>query len=112
MPGGTDTAEYLTVLSCTDEIKTAIQNNLVDIADRAVAKQLITPENGGKLRNRNQDKSDRASLFVELLQSKVKENKQNYWKFLNDVLGGNRHFYCDIIDQLKSEYERISRGII
>lgn len=93
MPGGTDTAEYQTVLSCIEAIKTAIQNNLVDVADRAVAKHLIIPENGGKLRNSNHDKSDRASLFVELLQSKIKENKQNYWIFFNDVLGGNRYFY-------------------
>jgi hypothetical protein len=107
MPGGTDTTEYLTVLHCIDEIKTAIQNNLVGIADRAVSTLLITPDNGGELRNKNHTESDRASRFLVLLLSKVKDHEQNYWIFVNDVLGGNRLYYHDIIDRLKCEYDEI-----
>jgi hypothetical protein len=106
MPGE-DTAEYQIVLNCGDEIKTAIKNNLVDIVDRAVSKVLITPDNGGQLKNKYHPEFDRASKFWDLLLSKVKDHERNYGVFVNDVLGGNRRFYCDIIDRLKSEYDKI-----
>lgn len=106
MPG-TDTAEYQTVFNCGDRIKTAVQNNLGEIADKAVAKRLIIPENGGELRNRYDTEAVRARRFLELLLSKVKDHERNYWVFVDDILGENRFFYHDIIDHLKSEYDKV-----
>ena len=112
MSGGNDTAGYQTVLNCGNRIKIAVQNHLGDIADRAVASRLITPANGGELRNKFHTEADRASRFLELLQSKVQENEQNYWLFIDDVLGGDRFFNRDIIDHLKSEYDKIKGSYI
>ena len=110
MSGGTDTAEYQTVIKCGNRIKIAVQNNLGDIADRAVASRLITPANGGELRNRFHTEAVRASTFLELLQLQVQNNERNYWLFVDDVLGGDRFFYRHIIDHLKSEYDKM-KGI-
>ena len=87
MPGE-DTAEYRIVVSCCDRIKTAVQMNIGRIADIAVSKFLITPDNGEELRNSYHTSSDSASKFVQMVQSKVQGNERYYQIFV-DVLGEN-----------------------
>ena len=107
---GDNTAEYQTTLRCGARIKLAVQSNLVSISDSMVANGLITPDNGQDLRNRHHSEADRASRFLKLLQSKVKDDAGSYRVFVNKILGENRFFYHGIIDYLNSEYVKI-KGI-
>ena len=104
---GANTAEYQTVLRCGDRIKQAVQSNLTDISDLMVEKLLISPGNGQELRNTHHSESDRASKFLEFLQSAVKDDVGNYRIFIDKVLGGDYFFYRGTIDHLNSEYVKI-----
>ena len=104
------TAEYETVLRCGDRIKQAVQSNLTDISDLMVEKLLISPGNGQELRNTHHSESDRASKFLELLRSAVKDDAQKYRIFVDNVLREDYFFYRGIIEHLNSEYDKI-KGI-
>ena len=104
---GANTAEYQTVLRCGARIKQAVQNNLTDISVLMVGKRLITPDNGQELRNRSHSEPDRASRFLDFLQSAVKDDVGNYGIFIDNILGADYCFYRRTIEHLNSEYVKI-----
>ena len=103
---GTDSAEYRTLLDLTVDLGLAVRDDLVGLSSALIAARLITRNNGESVRNQMVHQlSDRAAMLVNLVQTRVEQNPQNYQKFI-DVLEREKLKYEDILKKLKTTYEK------
>ena len=109
---GENTIEYLTIQHCTVNIQIAVKNDLTNISGRLFQCGLINATQSEKLTNQNRDVAERAKLVVDFILDKVSLNKENYSKFINEVLGADRTHYRDIIKCIEKEYGKYTHSSV
>ena len=106
---GQNTSEYKTLVTHTEELKVAIQSDLVSIIAALSAKNLI---NAASLSDGTE--LERAAKLVNLIQNEVTQNpKKNYEAFV-DTLKARPH-YSDIVNKLEktfSQYNSTQEGML
>lgn len=101
------TPEYNTLISLTDELRLAVQPNLVSLSGSLMAKYLITPEKANQLRNQMHSEADRAANLVDIIRNKVLQNAQHYHTFVQVMESQGRKYYHDILNKLDEVYQQL-----
>ena len=94
-----NSAEYNTIIANTNDLRLAVQFNLVSLSGTLLAKRLISAENDIELRYPQHTDVERAAKLVGLVQNKVQQNSQHFYTFL-DVLRRDKEQYADILRKL------------
>jgi hypothetical protein len=111
MAGGQDTPEFLTIVATTENLRLALQHDLVSIGGALVGRGLITPNQFGRLRNKMHSEAERASDLIQWIQERIQGGDiQTYHTFV-EVLGQNPLQYTNILVILQETYTRIQRGM-
>lgn len=110
MASGLNTPEYLTIVSKTEDLRLALQHDLVSIGGALIACGFISSDQYSRLRNRMFTESERAADLVQWIQDKVQENAQNYHTFIR-VLQQNIMHYSHILSGLQVLYIQNQQGM-
>lgn len=105
-----NTPEYQTLISLTDELRRAVQSDLVPLCDNLVAKYLISPSTASQLRNPMHSETDRAATLIGIIQNKVQQNPQHYHTFVQVLESQGIDYYSDILKRLHEVYQQHSRN--
>ena len=98
------TVEYRAMIKATVELTNAVKNELTPLSLKLVAKELISVDQGKELRNGHIGVADRAANLVTLVTNKVEQDKKNFYRFV-EVLIGNRSAYREILESLEPIYK-------
>ena len=72
-------------MSCASQLRTAVSGDLARLSGRMVANGLISQGSCSELKNEDVTEADRAARLVKLVQTKVKLDPRNFFKFI-DIL--------------------------
>ena len=102
---GTNTSEYRTLQCHTNDLRLAVKRDLTGLSGALFAADLVTKEESDDLRSTmRHSEDDRAAQLVGLIQDKVKENTENFNKFITVLHNRDRTQYRDILHRLKDTY--------
>ena len=96
--------EYNCLVDCTPELRLAAQPNIISLCGELLRTRLINEDKEKSLRNRSVEESDRAAELVSLVTNKVREDPENYHKFVA-VLKKDERGYKTVIALLEKSYE-------
>lgn len=99
--------EYGTLISLTNELRCAVQDDLVPLSGRLVAEHLISPDNASQLRNPMHSEAARAAKLVEIIQNRVQQNAQHYHTFVRVLENQGLEYYRDILSRLREVYQQL-----
>lgn len=83
--------------------------DLIALCGELLRARLINEDKERSLRNRNVEEADRAAELVSLITDKVKEDPENYHKFVT-ILKKDEQQYKALITLLEKSYESRTRG--
>lgn len=78
-----DCREYQKMKECSPDLKVAIQDHLDDLVDVLLAKDLISEDNAGEIRNSKTPHFQRAGRLLDIIRNRVKTNFESYYVFIN-----------------------------
>ena len=96
--------EYNSIVDCTPELRHAVQPNIISLCGELLRTRLINEDKEISLRNRSVEESDRAAELVSLVTKKVREDPENYHKFVA-ILKKDEWEYKAVIARLEKSYE-------
>ena len=109
MASGRNTPEYLTIVSKTEDLRLALQYDLISIGGALMSCGFISPDQYSKLRNRMFTESERAADLVHWIQDKVAGNARSYHTFI-EVLRQDTMQYSHILSSLQEMYSQKQQG--
>ena len=104
-----NTPEYLTIVSKTEDLRLALQYDLISIGGALMSCGLISLDQYSRLRNRMFTEQERAADLIQWIQDKVTENARNYHTFIR-VLQQNTMQYSHILSILQETYTQNQQG--
>ena len=111
MDRGQDTPECQTIVATTENLRLALQHDLVSIGSALVGRGVISTEQYARLRNRMHSEADRAADLIQWIQEKIQGSEiQIYHTFL-EVLQWYPLQYSHIVSILQQTYAQFQRGM-
>ena len=101
---GSNTAEYRTLQSLTNELCLAVKHDLTGLCGALLSDGLITHSIREDLGNSMHSKEDRAAWLIGIIQDKVLESANNYQSFLRVLEKRDLAQYGDILRTLDDTY--------
>ena len=109
MASGRNTPEYLTIVAKTEDLRLALQHDLISIGGSLMSCGFISPDQYSKLRNRMFTESERAADLVQWIQDKVAGSARSYDTFTG-VLQQDTMQYSHILSTLQQTYIQKQQG--
>ena len=100
-----NTAEYRTLQSLTNELSLAVKQDLTGVCGALFADGLITQGIREQLGNALHPKEDRAAQLIGIIQDKVREGPRNYQIFISVLEKRDMTHYGDILRMLQGTYK-------
>ena len=99
--------EYRTIVKCTPQLTTAFRNDLVQLSNELLAKDLISDTNVSDLENQHNGANYRASKLLELIRNKIQLHPKNNYQDFIDVLMQRLSDHKNILEILDEQYKKL-----
>ena len=99
--------EYRTIVKCTPQLTTAFRNDLVQLSNELLAKDLISDTNVSDLENQHNGANCRASKLLELIRNKIQLHPKNNYQDFIDVLMRRLSDHKNILEILDEQYKKL-----
>ena len=74
--------EYNGIIDCIPELRRSMKHNIISLRGKLLRAQLINENKEESLRNTVREEADRVAELVSLVTNKVREDPENYHKFV------------------------------
>ena len=101
--------EYNSICDCIPELRRSAEPNLISLCGELLRARLINEDKEKSLRNRSVEEAHRAAELVSLVTNKVREDPENYHKFVA-ILNNYERQYKTVITLLEKRYEAWRKG--
>ena len=96
--------EYNSIVDCIPELRRSVKRNIISLCGELLRARLINENKEESLRNTVREEADRAADLVSLLTNEVREDPENYHKFLA-ILKKDEWRYKTVIVLMEESYE-------
>ena len=104
------TPEFRTIVATTDSLRLALQHDLVPTGGALVGREVISPNQYARLRNKMHSEADRAADLIQWIQEKIQGGDIQIYHTFVEVLRQNP-LYAHILAILQETYAQFQRGM-